>query len=110
MPVEFEVVEDRIPELRVSVEAAARAAVTKVARAIMLTAQEFVPYVTGALHDSIEVNTLSVGKEAEVVVGEYYAGYVEFGTRFMAPEPYLAPAIDAHAHELPEEVMVGFEI
>lgn len=108
--VRWEVVENRIPELIVSVNAAARAAVKRTADDIANTARQLVPVDTGALQDSIESSSISIGYEAEVTVGEDYAGFVEFGTRKMAAQPYLGPAIDAHEHELPELIMVGFEI
>lgn len=108
--VRWEVVENRIPALIVSVNAAARAAVKKTANDIARTAQSLVPVDTGALQDSIESTSLTAGYEAEVTVGEDYGGYVEFGTYKMAAQPYLGPAVDAHEHELPEIIMIGFEI
>ena len=45
------------------------------------------PVRTGFLRSSIVVT------EDGVEAGAYYAGYVEFGTRYMAPRPYLRPAV-----------------
>lgn len=52
------------------------------------------PVDTGQLRDSIEhgydeaTNTAWYGASAE------HAGFVELGTRYMAPQPYLRPAMD----------------
>lgn len=109
MPVEVEIIEDKIPLLVARVEATCRAAVMKVAHAIVRSAQEYVPYDTGDLHDSIEANSVAAGKEAEVTVGMYYGGYVEYGTRFTPAQPFLGPAVDDHSEELLPEIMVAFE-
>lgn len=109
MPVEVEIINDRIPALMARVEATARAAVMKVAGSIAREAQANAPVRTGALRDSIEASSVATGKEAEVQVGAPYGGYVEYGTRYMAAEPFLGPAIDAHRDELPAEISVAFE-
>lgn len=46
------------------------------------------PVDTGALRDSIQANPDSV------TVGVEYAGFVEYGTVNMPPEPFLRPAAD----------------
>ena len=107
--VEVTIVENKIPALVARVEAVSRAGVKRVADKIARTAQQNAPYVTGTLHDSITSTSVSIGREAEVYVGAPYGGYVEFGTRFMAAEPYLGPAVDEHTPDLPEEIMVAFE-
>jgi HK97 gp10 family phage protein len=65
-------------------------------------AKAICPVDTGRLVASIEGEVdpssmamrLSAGDEAEV----NYAGYVELGTRYMAAQPYLRPALTAIDH------------
>lgn len=54
-------------------------------------AKAMCPVDTGALRDSI--HTECNGNRAEISAGTDYAAYVEFGTVFMAPQPYLVPAL-----------------
>ena len=55
-------------------------------------AQAKVPVDTGHLQRSIQ---LRVGSTRAVIRSNAnYSGYVEFGTRFMAAQPYLRPALD----------------
>lgn len=113
MPVEYRIVENKIPALMVRVEAVARAAVKEVADKIATSAQEYVPVDTSALHDTIRSVSTGAGKEAEVTAGDDtvdYAAYVEFGTYKMAAQPYLSPAVDDHRDALPEAILVAFEI
>lgn len=49
------------------------------------------PVDTGALRDSITVE--SDGNSAVVSANTDYAAFVEFGTSKMAPQPYLVPAL-----------------
>ena len=109
MPIEVEIIENRIPALVARVEATARAAVMKVADSIAREARSNAPVDTGELRDSIGSSSLAVGKEAEITVDAYYGGYVEYGTRFMPAQPFLGPAIDTYAGMLPAEIMVAFE-
>ena len=58
-------------------------------------AQSYAPVDTGALKASIEAERISrrrweVGPSVEI----HYAGYQEFGTRFMPAQPYMRPALD----------------
>ncbi len=56
------------------------------------------PVDTGNLRRSIHTgNQQSGGTTASVEVGTdvEYAGYVEFGTRFMPAQPYLRPALES---------------
>lgn len=115
MPVEVKVIEDRIPEIIINVEAHARAGVKRVADRIAATARSLVAYDTGALHDTIHSTSVAIGHEAQVIAGDEeegvdYAGYQEYGTYKMAAHPFMGPAFDAHAAELPAEIRLGFEI
>lgn len=72
-------------------------------------ARNLVPYDTGATHDSITIvggssksmsgtfGFRSLGETqyfVEVGPETFYAGYLEHGTIFMAPRPYMFPALD----------------
>lgn len=56
------------------------------------TAQICVPVDTGFLKDSIELDLIDDGLTAVVEAYAEYAAYVEYGTRFMAAQPYIRPA------------------
>lgn len=61
------------------------------ADAVAELAQQLAPYATGALRASI--HTEPEGERSyKVVAGVPYAVYVEFGTRYMAAQPFLTPA------------------
>jgi len=102
---EFIIVFNRIPELIAAVEATSRRAPKKVADRIASTARSLAPVRTGALRGSIESVSLTRGKEAEVRVGVDYAKFVEYGTYKMAAQPFLTPAVTAHADEFIAEVV-----
>lgn len=69
------------------------------AQHVQQVARGLVPYVTGALHDGIEIakggvynwtvtaSSVAGGAERE------YAAYVEYGTWKMGAQPYLRPAV-----------------
>ena len=60
-------------------------------------AKQFAPVDTGYLRSSITSEFSSTAGRTysgEVTVGAHYAGYVEYGTSRMAPQPYLNPAVD----------------
>lgn len=65
------------------------------------TAREVVPARTGRLRSSIHVEKLG-DFEFRVVAGHpfkekgkpYYAPFIEFGTRKMAPRPFMKPAVE----------------
>jgi HK97 gp10 family phage protein len=62
------------------------------------TAKQLVPKRTGALAASIR--PVPEG----VAVGERYAGFVEFGTRYMPAEAYLGPALESEAPQVSDLV------
>lgn len=72
------------------------AIVNKHGQAMEATAKRLVPVDTGALQASIQwrmVNTT----DGELTAGGgdvNYEGFVEFGTRHMAAQPYLRPAVE----------------
>lgn len=50
------------------------------------------PYDTGHLKRSIHSGFQDGGLTGTVTVGAYYGIYLEFGTRYMHPRPFLFPA------------------
>ena len=56
------------------------------------TAQSVCPRDTGELADSITLELIDSGMTAEVAPHKNYAGYVEWGTRYMDAQPYIKPA------------------
>lgn len=73
-------------------------AVRRTALAVERDAKAFCPVDTGNLRDSI--STTVSGSSAEVGPTAEYGQFVEFGTSRMAPEAFMGPAFDRHAHEL----------
>lgn len=57
---------------------------------------KFVPP-TGTLRRSIRLDIEDQGMTAVVSANTEYAAYVEYGTRFMAAQPYLRPALQEQA-------------
>lgn len=53
-----------------------------------------VPYKTGHLKRSIGLEVSAADLKGTVGASAEYAGYVEKGTRFMSPRPYLEPALN----------------
>ncbi|MRI74098.1 hypothetical protein FDP51_08780 [Enterococcus mundtii] len=56
------------------------------------TAQRKAPVDTSFLRRSINFSMLDSGFTAMSMAGADYAGYVEWGTRFMSAQPYMKPA------------------
>src|SRR5579883_1482086 len=88
------IVFNRLPELQGQLRIRASQAVRKAAFDIEARAKAVVPVRTGNLKNSIQT---TIESELSTVVGTavHYAPYVEFGTRRMAPRPYLGPAAEA---------------
>ncbi len=57
------------------------------------SAQEKAPVDTGVLKRSIMLEIKDSGLTAESEATVNYAGYVEYGTRFMEAQPYMRPAL-----------------
>ena len=55
-------------------------------------AQKLAPVDTGNLKRSIRLELLKGGMAGTVISPADYSGYQEFGTRFMAAQPYMGPA------------------
>ncbi|MGK4034903.1 HK97-gp10 family putative phage morphogenesis protein, partial [Pediococcus acidilactici] len=59
-------------------------------------AQELAPVDTGNLKRGISSQLLKGGMAGAVISPADYSGYQEFGTRFMAAQPYMGPAFRKH--------------
>jgi len=110
---------NHFPELAKQIHDAAVAIVKKAAFDVEAAAKGFAPVRTGFLRNSIYVRTADDSdygggadllpeieapesdQEAWVAVGANYGIYLEFGTRFMAAQPYMVPGA--------EQVRGGFE-
>lgn len=66
-------------------------ATEQIANGVVDIAKDNAPVLSGALRDSIHVE--SDGDDHAVVVGVDYGAFVEFGTSRMAAQPYLGPAV-----------------
>ena len=55
------------------------------------------------------LQSLGIAKTAKLSLGATapYAGYVEFGTRRMAAEPYLRPSVDAYTQQVVDAFAKG---
>jgi HK97 gp10 family phage protein len=62
------------------------------------------PYLTGHLKRSLRSSFHDAGMTGQVATNVEYAPYLEFGTRYMHPRPYLVPAFTiaraAYLHDL----------
>ncbi|WP_308655196.1 HK97-gp10 family putative phage morphogenesis protein [uncultured Anaerococcus sp.] len=61
-------------------------------------------YSVGDTKKSISVNITDDGLTAEVGSGMEYTPYVEYGTRFIEPEPVVRPAFNKHAGPFIEDL------
>jgi HK97 gp10 family phage protein len=111
MPLNVVTVSNLFPEIADALPGGAHRLLLDAAQAIYLYSQEIVPVDTGALKDSghiddrgeNEVAVVYGGGEAVNTSGQSYADYVEYGTRFMAAQPYLAPAAEVGLETLQAE-------
>ncbi len=107
--VRIEITKDHIPQVIAAMIAGRDELAKGVAEAAERYAKEFVPVLSGAL--KISIHTSGGGGEYEVTADSMeggapraYAGYVEYGTSKMAPQPYMTPAYHAaKATALPVE-------
>lgn len=68
-------------------------------------AKQLCPVDTGYLRQSITMEIQKGGYVGIVRVGAYYARYVEFGTVYQNPQPYLMPAYNILSKEFVEEII-----
>jgi HK97 gp10 family phage protein len=88
---------------------AADGALEMAAGEIVSRAQSYAPERTGELRRSIEKRSISRRRKA-VVVGAWYAPFVEFGRRGMSPRPFLRPAIDALGRRVMDRVAAKIHV
>lgn len=71
-----------------------KATVKKNGAEMQKKAQKEAPIDSGHLHDVIFLEITDGGMTAEVESTAEYAGYQEYGTRFMKGKPHIRPAFD----------------
>lgn len=71
-----------------------KATVKKNGAQLQKKAQKEAPIDSGHLHDVIFLEITDGGMTAEVESTAEYAGYQEYGTRFMKGKPHIRPAFD----------------
>ena len=107
----FRELEDKLSNLDEKLKRALAEALKEIAEKIRDDAKDLVPVDTGSLRKSIRVE-----KEGELQVSVIaggggvinprtgrevdYAGYVEFGTSRMSPQPYMQPALEKNRDEI----------
>ena len=90
----WEVVSTKFPQIIKSMERKAGVIVAKAALDIQEGAQRRAPVDTGTLRASIQAKRINA-TTWEVWVGVEYGIYLEYGTRHMAAQPFLRPAVAA---------------
>jgi HK97 gp10 family phage protein len=73
-------------------EAKTKVVIQKSGHDIVARSQTICPVDTGNLKNSIGVDFGGLGWEAGPTA--HYGGYVEYGTRYMAPQAYMGPAFE----------------
>lgn len=89
-------------------EAKTKVVIEKSGHDVVARAQAICPVDTGNLKNSIGVDFEGLGWVAGPTAS--YGGYVEWGTRYMAPHAYMGPAFDyaaADAQPLLEQIVDG---
>ena len=88
------ITKNNIPAVIAAAEQAKPKALLSAALIVQADAKMRAPYDTFRLRNSI-THGLYGDDDAWVGTNVEYAGYQEYGTRFMAPNAYLRPAVDA---------------
>lgn len=94
---------NRVPAIMAAVEANAELAETAAGKAAADRARAMAPVDSGALRDSIQHD----GGEVTAGEGLEYAGYVNFGTRFMPPNPFFSEGAMAGSIEFRDKTGWG---
>lgn len=92
--VQVRIVSNRLPAIAAAIRPTVSTEVKKAGLAIQARAQSMAPVKTGTLRRSI---TTQFPTDLSAVVGPsvHYGIFLEFGTRRMAPRPYMRPAAEA---------------
>jgi len=102
--------EDKLSNLEGKLSSVLDEALDAIAEKIRDDAKNFAPVDTGALRKSIRTEKKKL--KVSVVAGDGgvinprtgrevdYAGYVEFGTSRMSPQPYMQPALEKNLNEI----------
>lgn len=75
----------------------AQTVVAKTAHDVEATAKSLAAVDTGAMRNSIGTTISGGGLTAEISPTVDYAIYNEYGTRLMAPQPFMGPALERHS-------------
>lgn len=103
MPVTVSVVRNEFKRIAAGISPNAQAAVASTADAIAEDAVAGAPFASIAETISVESEEGDEFKKT-VVVGSWWGGFWEFGTRNFAARPYLTPATEQHRHALIEQL------
>lgn len=100
------VTNNKLPSMEKAIRDATRQAVRETTEEAAEIARNLAPVDTGALKDSIttEMQGNQYASTGIIHVGVPYGIYQEMGTRYMAAQPFLAPAIDAVSQGFQEKV------
>ena len=82
----------------------------------VVTSKDMVPYDTGTLHNSIQIQDFAE-QNGKSIIGRWgsravnYAIFVEFGTIKMSAQPYLRPSADRFYRQLENRIkeFAGYE-
>lgn len=79
----------------------------EVALTVEATAKNLAPVRTGRLRDSIQAEV----REKKIVLKSdvEYAGFVEYGTRFMAPRSFMRQALQTHLQDVKDALRRAFQ-
>lgn len=81
-----------------------KAAVAMNGTRLQQQSQKAAPVDTGTLRRSIGLEIKDGGLTAECTAKAHYSGYVEYGTRFMAAQPYMRPSLNLVKHQFKADV------
>lgn len=108
MTVEARVEFDHLDEFEQAAQNVIDLAMEEGAASIVQTARTIVPVRTGHLQSSIHAVPTRTGWRVapEELSGEEvsYARFVEFGTRYMAAQPFIRPAYERHRVEITRHI------
>ncbi len=92
-------------EIRMRIDAQAH----DLGKKVVQKAEQFAPKRTGKLATSISYTYNPTSHEISFNVGAPYGLFVEFGTRYMRPRPYLRPALNAVGEIFGFETEMAFQ-